>query len=103
MAFAGGGLCAFLGQMGAGNGGQARFCSPQTIGRAAQCVPTAGDTEPCCLRAAPLRWVGLHGTDDAPRGGGERSTVPAASPLSVVRKGRARPWCIPEQVGAALG
>lgn len=70
MAFAGGGLCAFLGQMGAGNGGQARFCSPQTIGRAAQCVPTAGDTEPCCLRAAPLRWVGLHGTDDAPRGGG---------------------------------
>lgn len=54
--------------MGARNGGQAqaRFCSPQTIGRAAQRVPTAGDTKPCCLRAAPLRWVGLHGTDDAP-------------------------------------
>lgn len=102
MAFAGGGLCAFLGQMGAGNGGQARFCSLQTIGRAAQCVPTAGDTEPAACVPRHCAGLGCMAQTMLPVGG-ERSTVPAASPLSVVRKGRARPWCIPEQVGAALG
>lgn len=104
MAFVWGDCVPFWGKWGPGMGARHRHASdhPKPLAVLLNVSPQQVTPSPaaCVLRHCaglgctartmlPVRW--------------DLSAVPAASPLSVVRGGRARPWCIPEQVGAALG
>lgn len=102
MAFAGGDCVPSWGKWGPGMGARHASAHPKPLAVLLSVSPQQVTQSPAACVPRHCAGLGCMAQTMLPVGG-ERSTVPAASPLSVVRKGRARPWCIPEQVGAALG